>query len=351
VDTARTKARDVLKDARLGADPQADRKTRMAEAAALTVAGLVTQYLAALHAGTVTSKRLKGRSAGTGHLADVERHLNRFAKEVGNMPAGAIGRGDVVRVLTPYASQPSVHRRMHGAINRLYAWARRHELVTNSPADDIDTTSPPSRERVLTLVELAGIWNVAEQLDPLYRDVIHLMILTGQRRNEIAGMRWSEIDLATGLWTLPTGRTKARRQHVIPLPAAAVEILEARQRTVPGDLVLPTIGRDGKTIALVSGWNWLKRELDRKLTIAPWHLHDFRRSIVTHLAERGIDIALLDSMLNHAASVTRAGVIGVYQKASLIEPMRAAMAVWDDLIRQASSERPAKVIKLRQRKG
>jgi len=60
---------------------------------------------------------------------------------------------------------------------------------------------------------------------------------------------------------------------------------------------------------------------------------------------------LLDSMLNHAASVTRAGVIGVYQKASLIEPMRAAMAVWDDLLRQASSQQSSKVVKLRQRKA
>jgi len=121
---------------------------------------------------------------------------------------------------------------------------------------------------------------------------------------------------------------------VIPLPLLAVAILQARSGDTvdPGDLVLPTIGRDGRTVAPVSGWNWLKRELDRKLSIPPWHLHDFRRSLVTLLAEKGVDIALLDSLLNHAASVTRAGVIGVYQKASLIEPMRQAMASWDRLI-------------------
>jgi integrase len=224
---------------------------------------------------------------------------------------------------------------MHGAIRRMYRWASRSELVASNPTGDIETTTAPARERVLSLEELATVWRAAEQLEPLYRDLTHLMILTGQRRTEVAGMTWGEIDLTRALWTLPAGRTKARRQHVIPLPVRAVAILKARQRAAPDDLVLPTIGRSGRTVAPVSGWNWLKRELDHRLAIPPWQLHDFRRSLVTILAERGIDIALLDSLLNHAASVTRAGVIGVYQKASLIEPMRQTMAIWDDLLTKA----------------
>ena len=83
VNEARAKARAVLKDARTGIDPQADSKARKAEATATTVARLVKQYLTALHAGMVTSRSLKGRPAGAEHLADVERHLNRFAAEVG----------------------------------------------------------------------------------------------------------------------------------------------------------------------------------------------------------------------------------------------------------------------------
>jgi integrase len=235
---------------------------------------------------------------------------------------------------------------MHGAVQRLYAWARQGELVENDPARDIETVTASARERVLMLRELASVWKAADELDPLYRDLVHLLIATGQRRNEVAGMRWSEINLADGLWTLPGGRTKARRQHVVPLPEAAIAVLEGRQRGGSDDLVLPTIGRDGRSVAAVSGWAWLKRELERRLTIEPWQMHDFRRSLVTHCAESGADVAVLDAMLNHAASMTRGGIVGVYQKATLIGPMREVMALWDRLLTEAlSGER--KVIRLK----
>ncbi len=229
---------------------------------------------------------------------------------------------------------------MHGAISRMYAWALRHELVAINPADHIETTSPPSRERVLSLEELARIWRAAEKLEHVYRDTVHLMITTGQRRAEVAGMTWGEIDLARALWTLPAARTKARRQHVLPLPALALGVLLRRRMAfqhtpAPDDLVLPTLARDGKSIVPISGWNWLKRQLDRTAGVPAWRLHDFRRSIVTICAEHGADIAVLDSMLNHASSATRGGVIGTYQRATLIEPMRKLMALWDQLLSDA----------------
>jgi integrase len=336
VTEARTKAREVLKDARLGIDPQAGSKRRRAEAEALTVAGLVARYLAEARAGGVTSRRLRGRQPAPAYLADTALHLERLAAVLGRRAAGGLDRSDVVEVLAPYTSQPSVHRRMHGAIRRLFAWARRSALVANSPASDIETSPSPVRERVLSLKELATIWRAAEQLDPLYRDYVHLLIATGQRRTEVAGMTWSEIDLAQVLWTLPGARTKARRQHVIPLPALAVTILEVRQRVSGEDLVLPTKSRDGKGSAPISGWAWLKRELDRCTTgLPPWQMHDFRRSLVTHCAEKGADVAVLDSLLNHASSVTRAGVIGVYQRATLLGPMRDVMALWNRLLEGA----------------
>jgi integrase len=204
-------------------------------------------------------------------------------------------------------------------------------------ADHIETTSPPSRERVLSLEELARIWRAAERLESLYGDAIKLMITTGQRRAEVAGMQWSEIDLARALWTLPAARTKARRQHVLPLPPLAVAVLLRRwtgfQHAPAADaLVLPTLARNGKSIAPISGWNWLKRELDRTVGVTAWRLHGFRRSIVTICAEHGAEVAVLDSMLNHASSTTRGGVIGTYQRATLVEPMRKVMALWDQLL-------------------
>ena len=341
---ARAQARVMLSAARLGQDPQAETNARrvaeVTRASVMTLAALVDQYVAALRAGTAASKRLRDRQASPGYTEDTVLHLNRFAGECSAEAAGSITRSNVVRVLNGYVAQPSTHRRMHGAISRMYAWALRHELVAINPADHIETTSPPSRERVLSLEELVCIWRAAEKLEQVYRDTVHLMITTGQRRAEVAGMTWGEIDLARALWTLPAARTKARRQHVLPLPPLAVVVLRRRRmplKRAPAldDLVLPTLARDGKSIAPISGWNWLKRELDRTADITAWRLHDFRRSIVTICAEHGADIAVLDSMLNHASSATRGGVIGTFQRATLIEPLRKLMALWDQLLSDA----------------
>jgi integrase len=316
---------------------------------------LVDQYKAALSAGTARTKRSQGRQAAPSYIADTVLHLERFATAHGRQAASAITRPEIVGLLNRYVDQPSVHRRMHGAIHRLYLWARRHGLVASNPTEDIETTAPPARERVLKLAELALIWHAASDLDPLYRDYVQLMIATGQRRTEVAGMRWGEIDLAAGLWTLPADRTKARRQHTIPLPTLAVGILEARKKTGPPllagvDLVLPSRSRDGKSNAPISGWAWLKRELDNRIPLPPWQMHDFRRSLVTHCAEQGADIATLDSMLNHAASMTRGGIVGVYQKATLLEPMREAMKLWNQLLENTLTGEKGKVVRLPARK-
>jgi integrase len=338
VTEARNQARKLLAAVRLGGDPLADRK---ASTAALTVDELVEQYVTALKAGMTSSKRLHGRTASAGYLADTLLHLERFAGAYGRRTAASIVRADVLALLNRHAGQPAVQRRMHGAIRRMYAWAQAYELVTNAPTAHIETTSPPSRERVLSLEELTRIWRAAETLDAVYSDTVKLLIATGQRRAEVAGIRWGELDLsAAALWTMPAARTKARRQHVLPLPALATEVLQRRYAAhnhvpPPQDLVLPTLSRNGGGVAAISGWNWLKRRLDCVSGVASWRLHDFRRSIVTICAEHGADVAVLDTMLNHSSSATRPGVIGTYQRATLIEPIRRVMALWDALLRDA----------------
>jgi integrase len=185
---------------------------------------------------------------------------------------------------------------------------------------------------VLSLAELGRIWRAAETLELLYADAFKLLIATGQRRAEVAGMTWGEIDLAGALWTLPAARTKARRQHALPLP---------------------TLARDGKSFAPVGGWSWLKRALDRASGVAAWRLHDFRCSLVTICAEHGAEVAVLDSMLNHASSATRGGVIGTYLHATLLEPMRKLMVMWNGLLSKAlhskapAARPPAEVVALR----
>jgi hypothetical protein len=101
---------------------------------------------------------------------------------------------------------------------------------------------------------------------------------------------------------------------------------------------VPTLTSDCKSVAPISGWNWLKRELDRRSGVTEWRLHDFRRSIVSICAEHGADIGTLDTLLNHSSSATRGGIVGVYQRATLLEPMRGVMALWNRLLREALAD-------------
>jgi integrase len=177
-----------------------------------------------------------------------------------------VTRAGIERLLHAHAGRPATQRNLHGVVRRLYRWARKQGLVGSDPTADIETSGAPARERSLSLEELAAVWQSSAQLWPDYRDATRLLLLTGQRRGEVAGMRWSELDLGRGLWTLPAGRTKARRQHVVPLPALAVALLKARQKaSAPGS--------EDRVLAPEINWSRLKRGLDQHAGVQGWRLH------------------------------------------------------------------------------
>jgi hypothetical protein len=157
---ARQKAQEILVRARLGGDPQAERKACAEAEERLTLYQMVSRYVDALKAGTASSKRLKGRAASTGYIEDTVRYLELLTGAHGRQAAASLARGDVVRLLDGYAGRPATQRQLHGAISRLYAWARRSELVAIDPAADIETTTAAPRERVLSLVELGMVGGI-----------------------------------------------------------------------------------------------------------------------------------------------------------------------------------------------
>jgi integrase len=334
LEQARNEARKLAGTVAQGGDPRMEERARAQTEKAPTASRLVEMYTAALKAGSASSKRLRGRPPAIGYVTDTLFYLNLFARGCGRRPADSITRHDVAQSMAAYVGRPATQRNLHGAISRLYRWGQRQGLVTINPAEHVEAAIPPARERVLSLVELAAIWRAADALIPRYRDAVRLLMLTGQRCSEVAGMTWGEIDLTRALWTLPAARNKSRRQHTIPLPALAIELLQAcyaalPEPPAPHDLVLPS--RRSGNVPLPE-WTPVKRSLEHAMSVAPWRFHDFRRSIVSLSAEHGADVAVLDTLLNHASSATRGGVIGVYQRATLIEPMRQVMALWNKLL-------------------
>jgi integrase len=201
-------------------------------------------------------------------------------------------------------------------------------IKTLSPCAGVEAPAKEnSRERVLTNEEIAALWMASDQVDGIFGPFTKLLVLTGQRRSEVAGMRMSEIDTEARTWTLPGERTKNGEQHSVPLSSQAWAIIEAA-RSGTGDHVLSGTGKTA-----ISGFSKAKRVIDRIVNFrTPWTWHDIRRSVVTHLAD---DLAvpphIIEAAVNHISG-HKAGVAGVYNRATYAVEKRDALQAWADHI-------------------
>jgi integrase len=190
-----------------------------------------------------------------------------------------------------------------------------------------------SRDRVLADRELSIIWDALPDSD--YGQIVKLLILTGQRREEIGALQWPEIDLETRTIMLPPERTKNGRPHEVPLSKPALSILKSREKragrdTVFGDGPRRADGADAdeEWFGGFQGWSKCKAALDRQTaSVGPWRLHDVRRTVATRMAELGIQPHIIEALLNHVSG-HKAGVAGVYNRSSYGVEKRAALDLW-----------------------
>jgi integrase len=315
---ARAAARQVMAAVRLGGDPAAE-KAEAREQAANTIGGLIPAFL------DRQRKRLKPRS-----MIEVERHLLKHARPLHGQGVKAIDRRAIAQLLEAL-------ERDHGAgaanctrasLSAFMTWAAHSGHIDANPVSMTPrAVENGARERVLADDELATILRALDDGSE-YAALLRLLILTGARREEIARLRWSEIDLEAALIRLPGERTKNGRPHDIPLSPQALEILRARQRRDGRDFVLGTNGT-GFTMLSQS-----KRMLDQRLPdVAPWVLHDFRRTISTRLhgAPFSIPPHVCEALLGHVGG-HRAGVAGVYNRADYLLERRDALTRWAEHI-------------------
>jgi integrase len=205
-------------------------------------------------------------------------------------------------------------------------WSVQRGLIEVSPCVGIKPPSPSkSRDRILSDDELLAVWKAAEALGYPFGPLVQLLILTGQRRDEVAHMCWSEIDLDVhGTWTLPRERSKNNQAHILPLSDAAVAILEKMPRFAGSDLVFTTTGR-----TTVSGFSKTKARLDAAMPkdAPPWVLHDLRRTFASGCARLGISLPVVEKCLNHQSGSFR-GIVGVCQRHSFEAEKRHALDSW-----------------------
>ncbi|TFV74116.1 DUF4102 domain-containing protein [Bradyrhizobium frederickii] len=328
---ARREAKKLLGQVAGGKDP-AEAKAQARLEAADTLGKITVDYL----------KAVKPKQRPATH-SEIKRYLTKVWKPLHSVSVFAITRRQVTaRVAKIAEAHGDVSAtRARAALCTLFNWAiaEGYEIAANPVLGSNRPAQPKSRDRVLTDAELAEIWRACGDDD--YGRIVRLLILTAQRRDEIGGMRWPELDTVGGTWTLPGNRTKNHREHVLPLVPTALALLPARRNDrnhVFGD----GPRREGDQPRGFSGWSKSKAALDARILAARkeagsdakplpgWRLHDLRRSAATAMADRlGVLPHIVEAILNHVSG-HKSGVAGVYNLAKYSTEMRDALQRWAD---------------------
>lgn len=275
-------------------------------------------------------------------------HAKNFLK---SNPITSITKNDITSLLDniPVEKQ-SVRNQTYIALSKLFKWAVGRGDIPSSPMDGMRPPKPPKkRTRVLSDIELSTVISATRRVDGIFGPFFNLLAITGQRRSEVAGLDWSELNRDECLWTLPEERCKNGVTHLVPLSTAAIGILdhlsgcdEQKNMTWPSKgLVFTTTGRTP-----ISGFSRAKKLLDaamlkiakeqasdagkepETIEIADWRIHDLRRTMATGFQKLSIRFEVTEATLNHISGMSRAGVAGVYQQHDWKEEKREALEKW-----------------------
>jgi integrase len=337
---ARRRAEEARGAIAMGKDPAGDRRAAREAAKAekeaetdlveVVVSQFIERYAKAHTRDWAESRRLLDRNV-------IARWQGRKLSQ--------IGRADIHNLLDAIIDRgsPIAANRVFAQLRLMCSWAVKRGIIASSPCEDV---SPPSsekgraRERFLADDELRIVWGAADSLGWPFGPVVKLLMLTGARRDEVAQMRWSEVDLEARVWKLPAARAKNGRANEISLTDAALNILDGLPRFGDRDgyIFTTTNGR-----VPVSGFNRAKMQIDAAIAelrsaeaeargeeprpIEPWVFHDLRRTAASGMASLGIGPHIVEAILNHKSGTVR-GVAAIYNRYTYGPEKRAALAAW-----------------------
>jgi integrase len=328
---ARDKATKLLAEVKLGGDPQGDRSHRR-DRNAVTFRAVVTDYLAAKDVRPPTKRYLTAYLTGA------------YVNALHGMPIDQVTRRDVAAQLLHIARRYSktTAAATRSALGAFFVWCLQTGLIESNP---VVGTPPPAqvapRDRVLSNPELAAVWNAASDSGlGDFGKIIRLLILTGARRQEIGGMRWSELDDNAGTWIIPAVRSKNGKAHALPLPQAAWDIIKGVPLRVGRDQLFGEKSGGG-----FCSWHIFKKPLDAKSGTTGWVIHDLRRTVATRLADIGVQPHIIEQILNHQSGHKR-GPAGIYNRSTYEREVRATLALWADHVRALVAGEERKVLLL-----
>jgi len=272
--------------------------------------------------------------------------------EIGNRDIRTIVRRDILDLLDKASERGAGVRvnRVLSATHRMFGWAIERDIIDASPVTGIRAPVPEkARDRVLTDDEVRAFWKACGELGEPFGPMFRLLLLTGQRRDEVACASWVEVDLAEKVWHLSGDRTKNGRAHDVPLSTQAVTLIEALPSKGESDLLFPAkfarIKSNEANERAASGFTRAKRRLDAHMLAAlhnaaieadtnevkllAWRLHDLRRTAASGMARLGIAVHVVEKLLNHVSG-TFGGIVGIYQRHNFADEKRIAVQAWAD---------------------
>jgi integrase len=238
-------------------------------------------------------------------------------------------RSDIIGILDDMVARGANAQanRFLAHIRKMLNWCVERGIVESSPANGIKAQCKEvARERVLSDEELARLIPACKAAGYPFGDLFLTMLLTAQRRGEVSGMRWSELDLTNRVWNLPSHRVKNARPHTVPLSASVLRILGRVPRFLNSDFVFTTTGHSG-----VSGWGKPFVRLCDSAAVHEWRLHDLRRTAASGMARHGVPPHVVEKVLNHISG-TISGVAAVYNRYGYDAEKRDALEQWGTLI-------------------
>jgi integrase len=249
-----------------------------------------------------------------------------------NRPASSITLSEAVRAVDRIKAEKGTvaANRTLSYARAAYGWAVKRQHVVVNPLKGIDRAGREApRERVLSETEMGAIWRGCDALGAIAAGFVRTLMLTLQRRDEVASMHWDELDNPTDptIWMLPAERTKNARAHIVHLSDPTRAIIRNIPR-VEGNPFVFSAQQGGA----IKGFSRIKDRINTALVeggdaINDWRFHDFRRAGVTALAGMGLPPHVCDRLLNHVTGAIQ-GVAAVYQRAEFLTERKAALDAW-----------------------
>ena len=355
---ARERAKDWREQIRKGIDPAV--AAEQARQAKLREAALAQERSFAAVAEAFIADKLPGERKGR----EVERDLrNVFLPVWSAKTIDEITDLDVLAIINPKKRKaPAQARNLLITAKRLFDWAIDQRIygLHASPCDRLKPRAiigeKIARQRRLDDDEFFAFLRAARRLRYPYGPVYQLLALTGLRLNEVADAQWSEI--RNGIWTIPAARMKGRasqaRDHAVPLPKAALEIIEALPRFRRGNYLFSTTAGakpaymsskvkadlDARMLRTLRALARMRGEDPAAVRLEPWVNHDLRRNVRSGLSALKIDHRVAEAILAHKPQ----GIVGTYDVHTFIDEKRQALELWAARLQAIVEPPPANVL-------